>query len=41
MLYETKQGKGGFSYAGSVAPQYFSGAGGDEEDNSWILYTKT
>lgn len=41
-LYETEQGKGGFSYAGSVAPQFFSGIEKtDEEEKSWVLLTWT
>lgn len=41
-LYETEQGKGGFSYAGSVAPQFFTGIEQtDEEEKSWVLLTWT
>jgi len=43
-LYETEQGKGGFSYAGSVGVDYFSGLGEEEKgrnNTSWVLLTWT
>jgi len=43
-LYETEQGKGGFSYAGSVSVDYFSGLGEQKkgrDNTSWVLLTWT
>lgn len=43
-LYETKQGKGGFSYAGSVSVNYFAGLPGIKEKSdktNWVLLTWT
>ena len=43
-LYETEQGKGGFSYAGSISMDYFSGLGEkkkDRDNTSWALLTWT
>lgn len=42
-LYETTQGKGGFSYAGSMSVEYFSGVDKNKstDEASWILLTWT